>query len=243
MTTETGDPWLMTPGPLTTSLSVKQAMLHDWGSRDTTFIAMTARVRSKLVDLVVTGALGAAMVGCISAPSPEDRSETAAARTQRPAATPAIQQTQPPRSAAPVLYARDGTPVSAAGSVAQEPVGPLSTRDLAGSQGGRMYILELYQNVIEERDGLALEVSALQAELEATRAALIEADGEIGELQATVASMQAEQQSMLEENLELAARLTTAQIRRLQAEKLLLEVRLEQERTRVADAQTEMRRP
>ena len=55
MTTETGDPWLMTPGPLTTSLSVKQAMLHDWGSRDTTFIAMTARVRSKLVDLVDGG--------------------------------------------------------------------------------------------------------------------------------------------------------------------------------------------
>ena len=28
------DPWLLTPGPLTTSMSVKQAMLHDWGSRD-----------------------------------------------------------------------------------------------------------------------------------------------------------------------------------------------------------------
>lgn len=55
MATETGDPWLMTPGPLTTSLSVKQAMLHDWGSRDTTFIAMTARVRSKLVTLVDGG--------------------------------------------------------------------------------------------------------------------------------------------------------------------------------------------
>ncbi len=55
MATETGDPWLMTPGPLTTSLSVKQAMLHDWGSRDTTFIAMTARVRNKLVALVDGG--------------------------------------------------------------------------------------------------------------------------------------------------------------------------------------------
>ena len=29
-----GDPYLLTPGPLTTSLSVKQAMLHDFGSRD-----------------------------------------------------------------------------------------------------------------------------------------------------------------------------------------------------------------
>ena len=31
---ETGDPLLLTPGPLTTSASVKQAMVHDWGSRD-----------------------------------------------------------------------------------------------------------------------------------------------------------------------------------------------------------------
>jgi 2-aminoethylphosphonate-pyruvate transaminase len=52
MLTESGDPWLLTPGPLTTSLSVKQAMLHDWGSRDQAFIDMTARVRAKLVDMV-----------------------------------------------------------------------------------------------------------------------------------------------------------------------------------------------
>ena len=31
---ETGDPLLLTPGPLTTSRSVKEAMVHDWGSRD-----------------------------------------------------------------------------------------------------------------------------------------------------------------------------------------------------------------
>ena len=35
---ETGDPLLLTPGPLTTSRTVKQAMVHDWGSRDATFI-------------------------------------------------------------------------------------------------------------------------------------------------------------------------------------------------------------
>lgn len=48
---ETGDPWLLTPGPLTTSLSVKRAMLHDWGSRDRSFIDMTARIRGKLTDM------------------------------------------------------------------------------------------------------------------------------------------------------------------------------------------------
>ncbi len=42
---------LLTPGPLTTSDAVKQAMLRDWGSRDRAFIAMTARVRARLVGL------------------------------------------------------------------------------------------------------------------------------------------------------------------------------------------------
>ena len=46
----TADPVLLTPGPLTTSLTVKQAMLRDWGSRDKAFIAMNARVREGLVD-------------------------------------------------------------------------------------------------------------------------------------------------------------------------------------------------
>jgi len=55
MLSETNDPWLLTPGPLTTSLSVKQAMLHDWGSRDQAFIDMTARVRDKLTALVASG--------------------------------------------------------------------------------------------------------------------------------------------------------------------------------------------
>jgi 2-aminoethylphosphonate-pyruvate transaminase len=45
------EPWLLTPGPLTTSAGVKRAMLRDWGSRDPAFIAMTARVRERLVAL------------------------------------------------------------------------------------------------------------------------------------------------------------------------------------------------
>jgi len=42
---------LLTPGPLTTSDSVKQAMQRDWGSRDGAFIDMTARIRRRLVGL------------------------------------------------------------------------------------------------------------------------------------------------------------------------------------------------
>ena len=51
MTSRAHDPWLLTPGPLTTSYSVKEAMLHDWGSRDKNFIAINQRVRDRLVAL------------------------------------------------------------------------------------------------------------------------------------------------------------------------------------------------
>ena len=49
---DSGDPFLLTPGPLTTSLSVKQAMLHDYGSRDAAFIDTNARVLERLVEIV-----------------------------------------------------------------------------------------------------------------------------------------------------------------------------------------------
>jgi len=42
---------LLTPGPLTTSTTTREAMLRDWGSRDGEFIAMTARVRERLAAL------------------------------------------------------------------------------------------------------------------------------------------------------------------------------------------------
>ena len=46
------DPILLTPGPLTTSLATKSAMLRDWGSWDAAFNAVTADVRRKLVAIV-----------------------------------------------------------------------------------------------------------------------------------------------------------------------------------------------
>jgi len=46
------NPYLLTPGPLTTALSVKQAMLKDWGSWDADFRAMTAELRSGLLEML-----------------------------------------------------------------------------------------------------------------------------------------------------------------------------------------------
>ncbi|MDE1141108.1 MAG: 2-aminoethylphosphonate--pyruvate transaminase [Paraburkholderia tropica] len=43
------DPYLLTPGPLTTAASTKAAMQRDWGSWDADFRAMTARLRAALL--------------------------------------------------------------------------------------------------------------------------------------------------------------------------------------------------
>lgn len=57
--TPDGDPWLLTPGPLTTSSAVKRAMLHDLGSRDHAFIALSQRVRAGLLRMANGGSLHA----------------------------------------------------------------------------------------------------------------------------------------------------------------------------------------
>ncbi|PPR47762.1 MAG: 2-aminoethylphosphonate--pyruvate transaminase [Alphaproteobacteria bacterium MarineAlpha5_Bin9] len=46
------DKKLLTPGPLTTSLSTKEAMLHDWGSRDKIFIDLNHSIRNSLIKLI-----------------------------------------------------------------------------------------------------------------------------------------------------------------------------------------------
>lgn len=48
---EMGEPFLLTPGPLTTAFSVKEAMLRDWGSWDGDFRAMTKSMCDQLVAL------------------------------------------------------------------------------------------------------------------------------------------------------------------------------------------------
>ena len=49
---ETGDALLLTPGPLTTSKSVKSAMVHDWGSRDAEFIRINKQVLDDLPKII-----------------------------------------------------------------------------------------------------------------------------------------------------------------------------------------------
>nr|WP_300309265.1 2-aminoethylphosphonate--pyruvate transaminase [Halomonas sp.] len=46
-----GDRYLLTPGPLTTSIRTRQAMLRDWGSWDCDFNTITHDIRRQLLDM------------------------------------------------------------------------------------------------------------------------------------------------------------------------------------------------
>ena len=46
------DKKLLTPGPLTTSMTTKEAMLHDWGSRDQVFININNEIRTRLIKMI-----------------------------------------------------------------------------------------------------------------------------------------------------------------------------------------------
>jgi len=52
---ETGDPLLLTPGPLTTSKRVKEVTVHDWGSRDATFLRINDAMLARMRDVVHGG--------------------------------------------------------------------------------------------------------------------------------------------------------------------------------------------
>ncbi|MXN64649.1 2-aminoethylphosphonate--pyruvate transaminase [Stappia sp. GBMRC 2046] len=49
------EPFLLTPGPLTTSARVKRAMLRDWGSRDEEFLHLSQKVRSGILKIAGAG--------------------------------------------------------------------------------------------------------------------------------------------------------------------------------------------
>lgn len=141
--------------------------------------------------------------------------------------------THPPEAGEALLYARDGSVVDRDAAVQER--GTAARRDV-GAESGRMYLLELYQQVIDERDSLNREVYALRADLEAQSGALGQSQARVIELEGELRGVQAQVQRLGAESQDLAARLTTAQIRRLQAERLLLEHKLAVQKEREAQA-------
>ena len=95
---------LFTPGPLTTSRTVKEAMLSDLGSRDAAFIQAVREIRSGLLALAgVSQESGWEAVlmqgsGTFSVESVLSSSIPAAAATMRPARSSAPDAPAPPAS-------------------------------------------------------------------------------------------------------------------------------------------------
>jgi hypothetical protein len=98
------------------------------------------------------------------------------------------------------------------------------------SATGRMHIIELYQNALDERDSLIDERTELRSMLAAAQEALAANQANAATLEGKLLELQGESESLRAELSDLAARLVTAQIRRLEAEKLLLESQIQSRR-------------
>ena len=186
-------------------------------------------MRSPIPTRVLPFALAALSLGCAFGrtssgvrSTPEKYLMSAGARV--PSAVPTDGRDVQPEM--PALYGRDGSPVAT-----QRPgtvdTGRRPTHELDSPDGSRMYILELYQQAIDEKEALEVEVTALTAALEKANDAIEQYEQRLTDLQAMLENRNAEVARLRTEGDELANRLVTSQIRRLEAEKLLLEAKLE----------------
>lgn len=141
----------------------------------------------------------------------------------------------------PALYARDGSVVQGTApdaGVASEPRHDVSARD-----GSRMYLLELYQKTVQEKEALAQETQGLHDALVRAGDTQRAIERERDEARAESARIAKELETAHANNTDLAARLVTAQIRRLEAEKLVLEARIDALRRDAASATIETSAP
>jgi len=97
----------------------------------------------------------------------------------------------------------------------------------AEPQGSRMFLLERYQEVVDERDAMAREIMGMNAMIETKNGQLAKLETNLSAANTTCADRETEISRLMAENTALAERLTTAQIARLEAERILLEESIE----------------
>ena len=90
----------------------------------------------------------------------------------------------------------------------------------------RMRILDLYQEVLEERELLEVELARLNKANKAGEELVTRQRDAMQEMNKNLASLEDARRSLIEQNRDLSARLTVAQIRRLESDKLLLETQI-----------------
>lgn len=182
-------------------------------------------------------------------PPPEYWQENGRYRAEEPSAAPTGTENAPetaaaeePAAAKPApapggeapLYSWDGGVVDGAPQGVSTAQG--EPRGIETPTPGRTHIVELYQQVKDDRDALAEEVELLRKSLEQTTLALEEETRKSDDLSARLAALEVSHREMMEDNQAIAARLVQAQIRRLEAEKMLLETRIELEKQKEAEA-------
>jgi len=126
------------------------------------------------------------------------------------------------------LYGWDGKPVADSDAVVGGPGFPAHV--IEPSVSGRMHIIELYQAVLDERDALSQELATLTASLERTRADLDSALLRETDAEARASGFEQRASDLSGAVEDLTGRLVTAQIRRLEAERILLESKIEWQR-------------
>ncbi|MFT7485429.1 MAG: chromosome segregation ATPase [Candidatus Paceibacteria bacterium] len=148
--------------------------------------------------------------------------ETAIAR---PVTTPGLDRQGSQRSESK-LYARDGSVVGSQ-QLGTTTVTPNSGQLSQAEGGTRWTLLEQYQTALSEKEQLQFELQAMASALDQAEARERTMAQTVAALQKDMAGATTRVETLEGHNVELAARLTTAQIRRLQSEKLLLEAKLD----------------
>jgi chromosome segregation ATPase len=156
-----------------------------------------------------------ALTACGSTPSNTNPDPGATSSSVSPTTNPG----------AGTLYARDGSVVTAGSQSSRPDQEP--RRELGSQEGSRVYLLELYQKAMDEKNALALEVESLRATLEDERNSATATTGEQDKLKAELAEVTKERDALRAQALDLAARVTSAQIARLEAEKSLLQTQID----------------
>lgn len=130
------------------------------------------------------------------------------------------------------LYGRDGSPVGVTSTnnspngvtvVSDDPLG----HGLEGQRGSRLVLLDLYQKAVDERDELLLEVESQHEMLSAADTRIMALEAQNARIQTQLDAATLERNSLEGQTHDLAERLVTAQMKRLEAEKRYLETAIQ----------------
>ncbi len=187
--------------------------------------------------LMVPCALAAATASCMSSPSLESiRYGYSPSRVAAQVATPipddyndmAAGWAPEHREEAAILYGFDGTPVgSSRPGTITETKQPINNGVDPAPPGSRDTLLDLYTKAAENVQILTTRNEDLQMGMDRAENRAYDLGEQLKALQAAYDTLGQEKQTADTQSLELAGRLATAQIARLEAERALLEATLE----------------